>query len=199
MAAHAGALLGRVLLGDPPAFLRLAAAASAAGLGRGDALLALLDAWAERADSLASFGLRRMGALARCALLASGHPHGVARLDDAAAAVSGVLAEEAQLRGGADGAPWDGADAAAHAVTWPVWDEAFAGGGDPVDEGLEAERRAAAAAADPAATTDLAQAFRQALAAAVATHGRDAVAATLGRVDAAILAQLQAHTGPITL
>jgi hypothetical protein len=45
----------------------------------------------------------------------------------------------------------------------------------------------------------VAQAFRAALAAAVAAHGRDAVAATLGRVDAHILAQLQAHTGAITL
>lgn len=199
VAAHACALLGRVLLGNPSAFLALANAASAAGLGRGDALLALLDAWSERMDSLASFGLRRLSALALCALLASGHPHGVARLDDVAALVSGVLAEEAELRGCAAGAPWDGADAAAMAPTWPVWDEAYAGGGDPCEEGLEAERRAAAAAADPAATADVAQAFRAALAAAVAAHGRDAVAATLGRVDAHILAQLQAHTGAITL
>jgi hypothetical protein len=174
------------------------ASASAAGVGRGDALLAFLDAWVERMDSYVSPAKRKLTALALCSLLGSGHPHGVARLDDAAAIVSGVLAEEADARGGAGGGGGgpDGYDAAVAGAEWPAWDEA---GVDITDEGAEAVRRQAAAQADPVASADVAAHFRGALAAAVAAHGRDAVAATLGRVDAHVLAQLQAHTGPLTL
>jgi hypothetical protein len=195
--AHACALLGRVLLQNTPAFLALMAAGSAAGLGRGDALLAFLDAWTERVDSYVAASKRKLAALALCALLGSGHPHGVARLDDAAALVSGVLAEQAAERRGDDprGGP-DGYDAASSGADWPGWDEA---GMDITDEGAEAVRRSEAAAADPVASADVAAHFRAALAAAVAAHGREAVAATLGRVDATLLAQLQAHTGPLTL
>ncbi len=70
---------------------------------------------------------------------------------------------------------------------------------DISDEGAEAVRRQEAARADPASSVDVAAHFRASLAAAVAHHGRDAVAATLGRVDPHLLAQLQAHVGNITL
>ena len=187
--AGAASLLGRICVQNTPAFLALMQRASQAGLGRGDAVLAFVDGWVERQDSLLQPSKRRTLALGLCALLASGHHAGLARLDDAAAAVTGVLAEEKAALQSGDGLldgydPIGAADGADDA-----WDAA---GLDIQDEGAEEARKAAALEADPVRKTDVAAAFSAALAAAAQCHGQAGVQAALARLDATVAASLRA-------
>ena len=186
--AAASALLGRVLLQNSQAFMALMQRASGAGLGRGDALLAFLDGWVERAHAQAQPSKRRLLALALATLLGSGHLHGLARVDDAAAAVAAVLIEQREARAAGDGALLDGYDPAAAAEEeGEGWDDA---GMDVTDEGAEALRRAALVKADPLQAADPAHHFAAALEAARAQHGVAAVAQGLARLDARTSAAL---------
>jgi len=189
--ARACCVLGRVLVQNTEAGLDLLARASAAGLGRGDAVLAFMDAWLERQDRLSQPSSRKLLALALCTLLASGHAAGLARLEDAAACVTGVLAEEAAAIACGDGLldgydPILAADGAEDAGNTP-WDDA---GLDILDEGAEAARKQAALEGDPVRRAALGATFTAALEAAAARHGADAVRAALGRVDATVAGQL---------
>ena len=187
--AGAASLLGRICVQNTPAFLALMQRASQAGLGRGDAVLAFVDGWVERQDALLQPSKRKTLALGLCALLASGHHAGLARLDDAAAAVTGVLAEEKAAAQSGDGLldgydPIGAVDGAEDA-----WEAA---GLDIQDEGAEEARKAAALETDPVRKTDVAAAFSAALAAAAQAHGQAGVQAALARLDATVAAALRA-------
>jgi hypothetical protein len=150
-----------------------------------------MDAWLERQDRLSQPSSRKLLALALCTLLASGHAAGLARLEDAAACVTGVLAEEAAAIACGDGLldgydPISAADGAEDAGNTP-WDDA---GLDILDEGAEAARKQAALEGDPVRRAALGATFTAALEAAAARHGADAVRAALGRVDATVAGQL---------
>ena len=179
------ALWGRLLLANPSRFGALVSAASAAGVGRGDALLAWADCWLLRVGcgpAASAPRRRRLAALCFCALLASGHPLALSRLDEGVGCVGCSLEEAACAADDAASERPAGPDGY-QPEDWASWAEA---GGEGGEEGAEGGRRQAAAECDAASPqrADVKAAWTAAWAAAGAAHGAGAVRSAAGRVGA---------------
>lgn len=203
--APALGVFARVVLHNSAAFLQLCAAAAphiplpppdatdptAAATAALDPpqrlLLALLDLWLDKFDSIGQAPARKLGALALCALLAAPLPAVLDRMDVIVAHMTGVwYAVESPEGGGVPGGHSLDFYAAAAA---PRDDDIHASVNSEEAEG-EAARRLALLERDPVPALQLSTFSKQQLEAAAAVHG-PAVNAALNALDPALGQQLK--------
>jgi hypothetical protein len=201
VAANAMTVLARLLLISPAAFTQLLSDAAAGGVSppgappgaaaSPDALLsALLDAWTDGFDALASSRARKLCAVAMCRLLALPSPALLDALEPLLVCITGVWSE---LEGGADdgAAPSYGLE-----YSWSVGDdgglEVVVAAASDEAEG-ECTRRRALSESDPVVSTAVSAALREGLSAAQAAHGQ-ALHARLAAMDASIQREVQKAT-----